>query len=192
MPGASSVSSLKLMTPRLRLVACTHAMVQASIARDGSLAAMLACDVPAQWPKDLAEVEPMFLDGLAKGPDQLGWWGWYGIAATAITNHRPTLVVTAGVMRQDGGAILGYATLPPFEGQGFASEAATALADWAAMQPGVGRVIATTFERHLASRRVLDRAGFVLIGPSAADASAPESDRQGRGTLLEFARPSRQ
>lgn len=152
---------------------------------------MLGCDVPAQWPRDLAEVEPTFLDGLADGPEQVGWWGWYGITAPSVLTPRPTLVVTAGVLRQGNEAILGYATLPPFEGRGFASEAAAAIADWAGLQPGITRVIATTFERHAASRRVLDRAGFILVGPSPADATAPDSDRQGRGTLLEFARPPR-
>jgi len=128
----------------------------------------------------------MFAAALANNPDQVGWWGWYGLLQPAVPLAVPTLVVTCGAMRQDDVALLGYGTLKPFEGQGFASEAAAALAAWASTQPGVRRVIATTFERHVASRRVLDRAGFVVVGPSASDATAPESDRQGRGTLWEF------
>jgi len=168
-------------------------MIQASIASDGTLATLLGCVVPPAWPKDLAEVEPMFLAGVSAGPEQLGWWGWYGIHSSAATGHLPTLVVTAGVMRQGRDAILGYATLAPFEGRGYASQAASAIADWAQAQPAVDRVIASTFERHSASRRVLEKAGFLLMGPSPADATTPDSDRQGRGTLLEFARlPLRQ
>lgn len=179
-------STMELLTRRLRLVACTEALVRASIARDGSLAQLLGCVVPDHWPPDLAEVEPMMADALAANPDHVGWWGWYGLQQPENPMTPATLVVTGGVLRQDDVAVLGYGTLKPFEGQGFASEAAAAIVNWAAAQPGIRRVIATTFERHVGSRRVLDRAGFVLVGPSANDATAPESDRQGRGTLLEF------
>ena len=55
---------------------------------------------------------------------------------------------------------MGYSVFPEWQRQGFASEAARALADWALMQPGVAGVRATISPRNIASERVAVYAGL--------------------------------
>ena len=55
---------------------------------------------------------------------------------------------------------LGYSVFPEFQRQGYASEAARALVDWALMQPGVRGVEATISPRNVASERVAAYAGL--------------------------------
>ncbi len=86
-----------------------------------------------------------------------------------------------------GTVTLGYAVLPGFEGRGCATELAGGLVQWA-FNAGAKRIFATTFERHDASVRVLEKNGFVCEGVSSEEAAAAESDRQGRGRLMLFAR----
>ena len=58
---------------------------------------------------------------------------------------------------------IGYALVEPYRGRGYGTELVEAFSQWLLGQPGVRRVVA----RHVptgnsASRRVLERAGFVL------------------------------
>jgi RimJ/RimL family protein N-acetyltransferase len=59
-----------------------------------------------------------------------------------------------------GYVTLGYSVFPEFQRQGYASEAARALADWAIRQPGVEAVQATISPRNIASERVAAYAGL--------------------------------
>jgi len=62
------------------------------------------------------------------------------------------------------------------------------LLEWASDTRRVKRVHATTFERHVASVRVLEKNRFSCTGASSEDAAASERDRQGRGRLMLFVR----
>ena len=68
---------------------------------------------------------------------------------------------------------VGYAIYPEHEGHGYATEATSALVEWALAQPGVQRVVATIPPEHGASRRVAEKAGLVPVG-SDHDAVAGE------------------
>ncbi|GAB7129134.1 GNAT family N-acetyltransferase [Silvimonas sp. JCM 19000] len=57
---------------------------------------------------------------------------------------------------------LGYALLPQFEGQGYASEAARAWLAWGRQTKNLQRVVAITDREHIASGRLLQRVGFVF------------------------------
>ena len=59
---------------------------------------------------------------------------------------------------------LGYGTLPGFCGNGYATEAVRRLADWAFSQPDVFFVLAQAAQDNAASRRVLEKAGFLPVG----------------------------
>jgi RimJ/RimL family protein N-acetyltransferase len=58
---------------------------------------------------------------------------------------------------------IGYGIAPSYRGQGFATEAAIALTNWALTQPEIDEVRAATEEDHTASQGVLVRAGFELV-----------------------------
>lgn len=180
---------LEIFTPRLRLIAFTAESAAAAIADRARFAQLLSAAIPGDWPPvDLADVQGAIAAKLIADPTQTGWCGWYVIAKPGIVGPEPTLIGSAGCGSWGASPTLlfGYGLLPAFFGQGFASEAARAVIEWAFRQPGVTRVEATTFERHIASVKILERCGFIAQGVSPDDAAAPESDRQGRGRLIHF------
>jgi [ribosomal protein S5]-alanine N-acetyltransferase len=71
--------------------------------------------------------------------------------------------------RRPGGEVeLGYDLHPDAWGRGIATEAARATLDHARDALGLRRVIAVVKPDHLASRRVLERSGLVLVGEREA------------------------
>lgn len=69
----------------------------------------------------------------------------------------------------DGVTEIGYGLLPAFWGHGYATEAVTAAVLWAAAQPGVRRIEAETDADNAASKRVLEKAGFVPTGTTGEE-----------------------
>lgn len=182
-----------IKTARLTLVAATAPVAALAAKGDrASLGAALGCEVPADWPPwVLADVLDYIAQKLDARPQDEGWWSWYMIADRGVTGPERTLIGTCGVMPpdQNGRSDCGYGVVPSAEGRGLTSEAFLALlapppGGWFMSQPALRILEATTFERHFASRRILEKAGFDLVGVSPDDASAAESDRLGRGPLL--------
>ncbi len=173
------------------LVPGTAELANAAISDGDRFAQLLHAHVTDQWPPEvLADVEQMFADRLNAEPERVGWYGWYIIAANTQLAPIDTLVGSIGCMppANDGTVMFGYSVLPDFEGRGIATEAALAFVGWLIAQPGIALVRADSFERNLASCRILQRCGLSLVGTSPDDPTAPESDRKGRGTLLRFER----
>ncbi|GMV27257.1 MAG: hypothetical protein AMXMBFR58_32880 [Phycisphaerae bacterium] len=180
-----------LETPRLRIVPATAELSHAAISDRAAFAAQLGAVVTDQWPPEvLADVEAMFAGKLAEQPDMVGWWGWYIIARAGGLADRDTLVGSIGSSPPDdaGMTMFGYSVLPAFQGRGIGREAAVRFTGWLAEQRQVRLIRADSFEGNTASCRILDRCGLTRIGVSPDDASAPDSDRQGRGTLMRYER----
>ncbi|HEX6937385.1 MAG TPA: GNAT family protein [Actinomycetes bacterium] len=104
------------------------------------------------------------LDGLRMyvehgGPDDGGWF---------VTLAEDGRVVgdcgTLGWTDEQGRVEIGYGLAAPFRGRGLGTEAVRVLADWVAAQPGVRTVTASVEVGNEASRRLLERLGFVLVG----------------------------
>ena len=68
-----------------------------------------------------------------------------------------------------GQAMTGYSVYPAFEGNGYASEAAKALCDWAMEQSGIASIKATIRAGHTASEIVATRAGLTRSGAQEED-----------------------
>ena len=64
----------------------------------------------------------------------------------------------------DGTVEIGYGLREGFCGNGFMTEALLSVSDWALKQDGVKKVIAETTEENEASKKVLQRAGFLFSG----------------------------
>jgi RimJ/RimL family protein N-acetyltransferase len=71
---------------------------------------------------------------------------------------------TLGWTDQDGRVEIGYGLAAPYRGKGYGTEAARALADWVAARPDVTGVTASVEIGNIASRRLLERLGFLLTG----------------------------
>lgn len=63
---------------------------------------------------------------------------------------------------EDDWAEIGFGLAAEERGRGYGTELVAALADWLLAQPTVERLVATTDVGNAASRRVLERAGFVI------------------------------
>lgn len=73
-----------------------------------------------------------------------------------------------GPPRAVGRAEIGYAVLPPYRGDGFATEAARALVHWA-FERGEHTVVAGVASTNAPSLAVVRRVGFVQTGAQPAD-----------------------
>ncbi len=178
-----------ILTPRLTLVPSTAELARAAVTDHDQFAALLGAEVTEEWPPEvLGDVESIFADHLAAKPDLAGWYGWYAITRDEGLAKRPTLVASIGCMPADAGGMVmfGYSVLPAFERRGIAKEGVKAFLGWLSAQPGITLLRADSFERNHASRRILEHCGLTLIGVSPDDATAVESDRQGRGPLLRY------
>ena len=69
---------------------------------------------------------------------------------------------TKGWVDKEGRIEIGYGLVPPSRGRGFGTEAVGALVEWLTAQPEVRRITAEVEIGNLASRRLLERLGFVI------------------------------
>jgi RimJ/RimL family protein N-acetyltransferase len=156
-------------TARLKLIPATVALARAEIGDRAEFARRLEASVPDNRPPETAaDALPLFLSWLEAAPDRVGWFGWYALAAAGGA-AAPVLVGGGGFLGppNDGAAQIGYSVLPQFQRRGYATELVTGLVRWAFGQPGVARVVAETEWANPASVRVLAKAGFAAVGPSA-------------------------
>lgn len=81
-------------------------------------------------------------------------------------------VLAGGVelrLRSAERADVSYVVFPTYRGRGVATEAVRLAVAWAGAHLGVVTVVAVVDERNVASRAVVERAGFVLDGPADPD-----------------------
>lgn len=71
---------------------------------------------------------------------------------------------TKGWVDADGRVEIGYGLAAPFRGKGYGVEAVRALVGWVRCQPDVRAVVARVEVGNVASRRLLERLGFTLVG----------------------------
>lgn len=97
-------------------------------------------------------------------------WDENGYGDYVVRLHDGTFIGTGGLFPSTlpGAIAVGYTLLPEHWGQGFATELAATLAALAA-QLEAADVVAIVLETNTASRRVLEKAGFVFAGPNADD-----------------------
>lgn len=164
------MSARRLSCDRLDLVTATAQHVLVQLEDDTKLARLLGADLPEDWPPPLLDEAALraTLDELHKGPDQIGWWMRYLVLRPGASG-RPTLVGTVGLKGKprDGEVEVGYSVIPSQQGHGYATEATSALVDWAFEQDGVDKIAAQTLPSLDASRRVLDKLGFSADGPGS-------------------------
>jgi [ribosomal protein S5]-alanine N-acetyltransferase len=101
------------------------------------------------------------LGALQFAVDHNGALGWFIVLDGVVIGD----CGTHGGPDEQGSVEIGYGLAQPYRGQGYATEAADALADWLLRRPGVRRVVASTLRTgNPASRRVLEKAGFQCGG----------------------------
>ncbi len=158
-----------LLTPRLRLVPVTVAMVEAVMAgRREDAEALVQARLPERWPNpDLVErAFTASLDAIRADPE-VRLWGDRVMVLPGTPGEADRVVgsvVFHGQPGPEGVAEIAYGVEEASQGQGYATEAVGASVDWAFAQPGVRAVQAATFAWHLPSLRVIEKCGMARVG----------------------------
>lgn len=101
------------------------------------------------------------LSGCQKHPEQRIW---YAIWLVELADGTFVGTMCFKGLNQDGIVEVGYGVEAAYEGNGYATEAVSAIAQWASEQKGVKQIEAETDPENIASQRVLTKAGFVENG----------------------------
>ena len=101
------------------------------------------------------------LDGCLQNPDQ---WEWYAIWIIELSDGTHIGDFCFKGLDSNGVAEIGYGILEEYQGQGYATEAVKAVLRWAFQTPNVTAIEAETDADNAASKRVLEKCGFVANG----------------------------
>lgn len=103
------------------------------------------------------------LCGCRENPEQRIWYAIWVMKLNDGTNRVVGDLSFKGI-NKNGVVEIGYGINPKYEGQGFMTEAVIAMVNWASNQSGVTCVEAEAEANNYASKRVLEKAGFVPNG----------------------------
>jgi RimJ/RimL family protein N-acetyltransferase len=164
--SSSQMGMLALKTARLRLVAASAQLLRSELAGREAFGIELGATVPLSWPPPLYERQNIqwALDQLLREPSSQGWLTWFWVRNTEA---KPLVLGLGGFKGKPGpsGVVeIGYNVLSDFQRQGFATEAVSALVEWALSHPEVAKVVAETLPQLPASVRVLRKCGFEFVG----------------------------
>jgi RimJ/RimL family protein N-acetyltransferase len=121
-------------------------------------ARIMGAAIPVSWPQaDLLDVLP--LQAVAGDAERYGIWVMIERATNGVVGDIGFLGPPS-----DGVVEIGFSVVPERRRLGFASEATTAIVDWALHEPEVDAVVARCEVGNIASIGVLDAAGFVRTG----------------------------
>jgi [ribosomal protein S5]-alanine N-acetyltransferase len=159
---------LTIQTSRLDLVPATLGLIKAELDSPAHLAKLLNARIPEGWPPGEYDLQAMeyFRDRLTQAPADDGWYSWYGVLRPPLAEGR-VLVAAAGFFGPptvEKVVEVGYSVVPAFEGQGYATELVCALAGHAFSTGQVMKILAHTATTNIPSMRVLEKAGFLLVG----------------------------
>ncbi|WP_236143332.1 GNAT family N-acetyltransferase [Nostoc sp. CMAA1605] len=152
----------EILTTRLSLVPFTLNLVKSVINSRAELEEVLGVIVPESWPsEEFGEILPMIADNLLNNPS-LDKWG-------RIIIHKAENILIGDIgfkgLPDDTGTVeMGYGIIPSHQGQGYASEAAEGMIDWAFAQSGVQRITAECLRENIRSVRVLEKIGMQRTG----------------------------
>ncbi|MEB3277668.1 MAG: GNAT family N-acetyltransferase [Lyngbya sp.] len=154
----------KLITPRLFLVPFKPEIVQAAILGNAELARVLGVTVLPNWPdEEFVQILPAIADILSKNPLQAEW-GWGSLiihtADNTLIGHVMLKIIPDETGSPTGLLELGYLIVSSYQRQGYASEAAKAMLNWAFCQPNVRTMTAGCDADNIASQRVLEKIGM--------------------------------
>jgi [ribosomal protein S5]-alanine N-acetyltransferase len=170
-----------IFTARLELAPITPAIVEAMmLGKRAEAEALVGATLPDAWP-GRALVERAFaarLDHIRANPE-IRLWG----DRVMILREGPRRVVGSvvfhGAPDAEGAVEIAYGVEQESQGKGFGSEGTLASVEWAAGQPDVRVIRATTPSWHAPSKRILAKCGLAVVGQRFGDIM---------GDLLEYER----
>jgi [ribosomal protein S5]-alanine N-acetyltransferase len=152
-----------LETPRLKLLPFTLELKKVTLFERDRLPEMLGIAVPDAWPgADMLEALPHFIEAMEQDPLGRVWDG--------IILHKAGRVAIGGIgfhgpPDEAGMVEIGYNIIPAYEGQGYATEMARRVIDWAFQMPDIERITAQCLDDNIGSIRALEKVGMHRLLP---------------------------
>ncbi|HYW50312.1 MAG TPA: GNAT family protein [Gemmatimonadaceae bacterium] len=155
---------MTIRTSRLTLVPVTLPLVDAALAGNAALHAVLGVRVPESWPHEFLDTDAWnWLRERMPASGDSGWWFYFAIARDDAGDHLVGSCGYKGPPDDDATVEIGYGMVPEQRLQGYASEMADALVARAFAVSDVRRVIAETMPELVGSIGVLRRCGFTQV-----------------------------
>ena len=153
-----------MIPPRLKLVDGNLELLNAALAGDGALDALLGVPVADDW-AGFPEALPVLCASYAENPEGHEWGSLFFVESQA------RVLVGFGGFKgppsPDAVVEIGYAIAPAFQGRGLATDAVAQMVRRAFEDASVRAVDAHTLGHANASTRVLEKSGFQKIGEAS-------------------------
>lgn len=101
------------------------------------------------------------LNGCTENPEQ---WEWYAIWMIELKDGTHIGELCFKGLDSTGIIEIGYGIMEQYQEHGYATEAVKAISAWAFQEPKVLAIEAETDDKNIASKKVLEKCGFVFTG----------------------------
>ena len=106
------------------------------------------------------------LNGCIENPEQ---WEWYAIWMIELKDGTHIGELCFKGLDSNGVVEVGYGIMEQYQEHGYATEAVKAISQWAFQEPKVLAIEAETDEKNIASKKVLEKCGFVFTGKNGKE-----------------------
>lgn len=106
------------------------------------------------------------LNGCLENPEQ---WEWYAIWMIELKDGTHIGELCFKGLNLNGMVEIGYGILEKYQGKGYATEAVKAISNWAFQEPKVISIEAETDKKNIASKKILEKCGFVFTGKNGKE-----------------------
>ena len=122
--------------------------------------------IASQTVEELKAAYTEMLDGCLEHPGQ---WEWHAIWMIELKDGTHIGELCFKGLDSGGVAEIGYGVAEEYQGQGYATEAVKAASAWAFQNPAVTALEAETDAANTASKRVLEKCGFIATGETGEE-----------------------
>ena len=106
------------------------------------------------------------LTSCIENPEQ---WEWYAIWMIELRDGTHIGELCFKGLDSDGIVEIGYGIMEKYQEHGYATEAVKALSAWAFQEPKVTAIEAEIEDKNIASKKVLEKCGFVFTGKNGKE-----------------------
>ena len=106
------------------------------------------------------------LNGCIENPEQ---WEWYAIWMIELKDGTHIGELCFKGLDLNGVVEIGYGITEQYQEHGYATEAVKAISAWAFQEPTVTAIEAEIEDKNIASRKVLEKCGFIFTGKNGKE-----------------------
>ena len=106
------------------------------------------------------------LEGCINNPEQ---WEWYAIWMIELKDGTHIGELCFKGLDSNGVVEIGYGIMEQYQEHGYATEAVKAISAWAFQEPKVTAIEAEIDDKNIASKKVLEKCGFVFTGKNGKE-----------------------